>query len=114
MSIFFGNLLDFSTSQMEFQKWFSMKCKYIYNRPNHLKISEIVKHGKLICLYFENKIKPVSLGNEIHLKSQKVEQIVQKFDIFLKNPNLLYTREDMFFRFFFGRTFKSYHKDVSK
>ena len=40
------------------------------------------------------------------MKSQKIEQIVQKFDIFLKNPNLLYTREDMFFDFFSEKRLK--------
>ena len=37
---------------------------------------------------------------KIHLKTRKIEEIFQKFDIFPKNPDLLYSRGDMFFIFF--------------
>ena len=37
---------------------------------------------------------------KIHLETRKIEEIFQKFDIFPKNPDLLYSRGDMFFIFF--------------
>ena len=37
---------------------------------------------------------------KIHLKTRKIEEIFRKSYIFTKNPDLLYSRGDMFFIFF--------------
>ena len=40
------------------------------------------------------------MGVKIYLKTRNIEQIFQKFDIFPKNSDVLYTRVDFFSHFF--------------
>ena len=46
------------------------------------------------------------MGVKIYLKTRNIEQIFQKFDIFPKNSDVLYTRVDFFSHFFFGKRLK--------
>ena len=49
---------------------------------------------------------------KIHFKTKKIEQIFLKYDISPENSDVLYTRVDIFFAFFFEKTSGGFQKDV--